>query len=269
MNETKKIIIILVAILVVAGITIGVAVSSASAKEKNLDSAIALIEDKDLHILFLGRPTCTYCEQFEPVISGLSDDYDFEYNYINTDDLTSSGLSTLLEKLNIDAENFGTPYLSITKNGEVVAEQSGYVDRETLFDFLQENGVISEDEEYKSEYPNLNMIDFEQYKEILENDEKQIVVLGQTGCTYCEQTKPILDEVAENNEVTINYLNITNLSEDEFSELMSSLDYLNELESLGTPLTLIIENKEVIAHQDGYAQASVFEDLFKKNDLIK
>ena len=269
MNETKKIIIILVAILVVAGITIGVSVSSASAKEKNLDSAMALIEDKDMHILFLGRPTCSYCEQFEPVITGLSDDYDFEYDYINTDELTSSGLSDLLGRLNINEEEFGTPYLSITKDGEVVAEQSGYVDRETLFDFLKENGVIGEDEEYKSEYPNLNMIDFEQYKEILDNGEKQIVVLGQTGCAYCEQTKPILDDIAEKDDVTINYLNITNISEDEFNELMESLDYLKELESLGTPLTLIVENKEVVAHQDGYAEASVFENLFKENELIK
>ena len=269
MNETKKIIIILVAILVIAGVTIGVSLSSASAKEKNIDSAIELIEDKDLHILFLGRPTCTYCEQFEPVITALSEDYDFDYDYINTDELTSSGLSTLLSKLNIDEENFGTPYLSITKGGKVVAEQSGYVDRETLFDFLKENGAIDENAEYKSEYPNLNMINYEDYKNILDSGEKQIVVIGQTGCAYCEQTKPILDEIAEEDGVTINYLNLTNISEDEFSELMSSVDYLKEMESIGTPLTLIIENKEVIAHQDGYVEKSVFEKTFKDNGLIK
>lgn len=268
MNETKKIIIILIAILIVGGITIGVSISSASAKEKNLDNAIELVEDEKMHILFLGRPTCTYCEQFQPVIDQLTEDYDLKYDYINTDNLTSSGLSTLLKKLNIDEENFGTPYLSITKDGKVVAEQSGYVDRETLFNFLQENGVIAEDVEYKSEYPNLNMIDFSTYKEILESGEKEIVVLGQTGCAYCEQTKPILDEIAEKNDVTINYLNITNITEDEFNELMDSLDYLKELESIGTPLTLIIENKEVVGHQEGYAEESVFENLFKKNGLM-
>ena len=269
MNETKKIIIILVAILVVAGVTVGVAVSSASAKEKNLDSTIELIEDENMHILFLGRPTCTYCEQFEPVITALSEDYDFKYDYVNTDNLTSKGLSTLLAKLNIDEDNFGTPYLSITKNGKVIAEQSGYVDRETLFDFLQENEVISKDAEYKSEYPNLTMIDFEEYKDILASGEKEVIVFGQTGCTYCEQTKPVLDEIAENDGVKINYLNLTNITEDEYTELMESLDYLKELESFGTPLTLIVEDNEVIAHQDGYAEASVFENLFKNNGIIE
>lgn len=269
MNETKKIIIILVAIVIVIGAVIGISISSASAKEKNLDSAIELIEDKDMHILFLGRPTCTYCEQFEPVITALSKDYDFDYDYINTDNLTSSGLSTLLKKLDIDESNFGTPYLSITKDGKVVDEQSGYVDRETLFEFLQDNKVISEDAEYKSEYPNLTMISYDEYKNILDSNEKSIVVIGQTGCAYCEQTKPILDEIAKDDDVTINYLNLTNISEDEFSELMESLDYLKEMESIGTPLTLIIENKEVIGHQDGYAEKSVFEKLFKDNNLIK
>lgn len=269
MNETKKIIIILVAIVIVIGVVIGISISSNNAKEETLNNAIELIENKNTNIILLGRPGCTYCEQFFPVIKQLSEDYNYKYEYINIDNLTSSGLSKLLKKLNINEEDFGTPYLSITKEGKVIAEQSGYADREMLFNFLQENGIISKDEEYKSEYPNLNMIDYDQYKEILETGDKEIIVIGQTGCTYCEQTKPVLDEVAEKNNVKINYLNITNITEDEFSELMDSLDYLKELESLGTPLTLIVEDNKVIAHQDGYSEASVFEKLFKDNELIK
>ena len=202
-------------------------------------------------------------------LSGKIDDYDFDYEYINIDELSSSGLSELLQALNIDESNFGTPYLSITNNGDVTAEQSGALDREALFNFLQESGMIASDVEYKSEYPNLTMIDYARYTEILESGEKSIVVIGQTGCMYCEETKPVLNEIAEEYDITINYLNITDLSEEDSSNLMNSVTYLKELESFGTPLTMVIENQEVVGHQDGYVEKSVFEEFFREQGFIE
>lgn len=269
MNETKKIILILVAIVAVIGLVVGVSIYSSKQSEEKLNDILEEINSDETHLFFLGRPTCSYCVEFTPVIEQLSEDYDFDYEYINIDELSSSGLSELLQALNIDESNFGTPYLSITNNGDVTAEQSGALDREALFNFLQESGMVAGDVEYKSEYPNLTMIDYARYTEILESGEKSIVVIGQTGCMYCEETKPVLNEIAEEYDITINYLNITDLSEEDSSNLMNSVTYLKELESFGTPLTMVIENQEVVGHQDGYVEKSVFEEFFREQGFIE
>lgn len=269
MNENKKIIVFFAALVLVIGLIVGVSVSESKKADKKLESYLNLVDKKDTQLLFLGRPTCTYCVQFTPIIEALSKDYDFKYEYINTDDISSGGLSKLLKKLGIDEEEFGTPYLVVTKAGKVLAEQSGYLDREPLFDFLKEHSVIGQDQEYKDEYPNLTNIDYAKYQELLSSSEKSIVVLGQTGCGYCTRTKPVLDQLAEKYGITINYLNMTDLSEDDSTNLFNSTTYLKELDSLGTPLTMIIQNGEVIDHIDGYNEASAFESVFQKQGLIK
>lgn len=269
MNEKKKIITVFAILLVVIALILGVSISEGKKSEKKLQEYLALVNKKDTQVIFLGRPTCSYCTQFTPVINTLSEDYDFKYQYINTDDLSSSNLSKVLKELEINEEEFGTPYLVVTKNGEVLAQQSGYVDREPLFTFLQDNGVISKEAEYKDEYPNLTMIDYAKYTELLDSSEKSIVVLGQTGCAYCTKTKPVLDKIASKHGITINYLNITDLTEEDSTNLMGSTTYLKELESFGTPLTMIIKDGEVVDHLDGYNEASSFENIFRENGIIE
>lgn len=269
MNESKKIIAVFAVLVVIVGVIIGVSVSESKKAEEKLQKYIEIIDKKDTQLLFLGRPTCSYCVQFQPVIDALKKDYDFKYQYINTDELSSKGLSKILSKLGIDESEFGTPYLSITKGGKVIAEQSGALERKELFDFLKEHELINKDAEYKDEYPNLTMIDYAQYKELLASDQKSIIVIGQTGCGYCTQTKPVIDELAKKHNITINYLNITDLSEEDSSDLMTSTTYLKELDSFGTPLTIITQNGEVVDHLEGYNESSVFENFFKKQEIIK
>ncbi len=269
MNEKKKIVVFFIGLLLVIGLIVGVSISESKKANQKLESYLNLVDKKTTQVIFLGRPTCSYCVQFTPVIEALSKDYSFKYEYINTDDISSSGLSKLLDKLGIDESEFGTPYLVIAKDGKILAEQSGYLDREPLFNFLKENSVIGSDQEYKSEYSHLTNINYTNYQELLASNEKSIVVLGQTGCGYCTQTKPVLDELAEKYGIVINYLNMTDLSEEDSSNLFNSTTYLKELESLGTPLTMVIENGEVVDHIDGYNEASAFESVFRKQGLIK
>lgn len=269
MNENKKIVVFLIGLLLVIGLIVGVSISESKKANQRLENYLNLVDKKTPQVLFLGRPTCSYCVQFTPVIETLSKDYSFKYEYINTDDLSSSGLSKLLEKLGVDESEFGTPYLVVAKDGKVLAEQSGYLDREPLFQFLQEHSVIEKDQEYKDEYSHLTNINYEKYQELLSSSEKSIVVLGQTGCGYCTQTKPVLDQLAEKYGIAINYLNMTDLSEEASSNLFNSTTYLKELDSLGTPLTMIIQNGEVLEHVDGYNEASTFESAFRKQGLIK
>jgi thiol-disulfide isomerase/thioredoxin len=92
-----------------------------------------------------------------------------------------------------------------------------------------------------SAYKNINFIKYDDFKHLYDNSDSTILVLGQTGCGYCTQYKPIIDEIAKEENLDINYLDISNLSETEWSNLMKDLDsYFKDNEEWGTPLTLIV-----------------------------
>ena len=267
MNENKKLLVILGIVVLVILAIIGSSVLGTKKQEETIKEIEKLMDSKTGELIYLGRPTCTYCEKFSPILESASDKYQFGYYYLNTDELSSTNLTKVLELLEIDPDSFGTPTLAVVKNGKKEAVQPGYTDAEGLFKFLQSNKIISEDAAYESDDANLNKIDYEQYKEIINSNEKQIIVFAQTGCSHCEEARPNLNEIAKDYDITINYLNITDLSADDQSSMTESLDILKD--GFGTPLTIIIENKKVIDSLEGFESKDSMIDFFKKNGFIE
>ena len=68
--------------------------------------------------------------------------------------------------------------------------------------------------------------------------------------------------------LTINYVNTDNFSEDDWTKFNSSLSYLNS-EQWGTPLTLIVQNGEVVAENNGYTELEEIKKFFTDNGFGK
>lgn len=238
-------------------------------------------------VLYIGRTGCGYCEAFTPYMNYLSETYNFTYYYLDTNDISSEELKTLLEKVGQDYEEFGTPYVVFLENGEKYDEIPGYIEEATLFEKLQTNGIIASDQVYissestvsnsdtsstsedDSSYTNLSFIDYNKYNEIYESNQKSIVVLGQTGCGACKSFKPVINEIAGENNVPINYLDLTQLSSEDANKVLDSLSsYLDTLDSWGTPFTLVIENKKVVSSLSGYNEKDTTVEFFKKQGFI-
>ncbi len=268
MNQTKKLIIILAVIAAFVGLGLFLGLSAGQTKQKYMDEYTSAIKAKGRHVIYIGRSGCSYCQQFSPILNEITKEYNVKYTYVNTDNISDEGLEKILKMLNINSDNFGTPYMVVVKDGKPVAEQSGFVERDVLFSFLQNNGMIDKDEKLVSEYANLTNISYSDYEKILESKKRSVIVIGQTGCTYCNQTKPIINEIAKEYNITINYLNLTELSQDDNKALFSSLSYLKDLENFGTPLTLVIEDKEVVEALEGYKEKSEFVKFLKKVNVI-
>lgn len=94
-------------------------------------------------VIYIGRPSCGYCTKFSPILEDVSEKYDFEYYYINSDEITEIELVTILTKLGVSTTSFGTPYLAVVQNSKVKSEQPGYVEKETLVEFLEEYDIIN------------------------------------------------------------------------------------------------------------------------------
>lgn len=263
MNETKKIItIFIIAIIAIIGV-VGINYVTQKENQKTIDKFQKIMDSETEELIYIGSPTCGYCQQFAPVLKEITETYDLKYEYLNTSEISGSTLTKLLNMLGTDAS---TPQIVVVKEGKVVNIQSGYTDREGFFKFLQDNGVISKDEKLEPTDANLNKIDYTAYDELINSGEEEIIVVAQTGCTYCESAKPVLNTMAEEYDMDINWLNLTDLSEEDQTNLMNSLDIFNE--DFGTPLIMIVKDKEVIDSITGFESQEKYEDFFKENGLI-
>ena len=107
-------------------------------------SFIEVFNSSSKRLVYIGRPTCTFCQKLSPILEEVTKEYNIDYYYINTDEIQSNELAAILLKLGRKTSTFGTPYLAIVQNGEKIGEQPGYVEKEGLIEFFEKNGLVEE-----------------------------------------------------------------------------------------------------------------------------
>jgi len=280
-KERKKTIIVTVSLAVIALIlmlcfifielkdmgVIGSAESNEIMKEFNYT-----YNSNEKKVIYYASSECGYCELQKPILEVIAKDYDIEYYSIDSTLLSNSQRNTILEKLDIE---HATPTTVIVKDGKVLDTQVGYTDGRELVEFFKENKIVPKDAEYSAE-KYLTYVDYEEYKNLIRSEETNIIVVGQTSCSHCIAIKPALNSVAGKYDLTINYLNLTDLTEDESESFFESLEKIEyndpdflEDGSFGTPLTLIVENGKVTDYISGSKTISQLVREFKKAGLIE
>jgi len=226
---------------------------------------------KERKIIFYASSSCGYCELQKPILETIAEDYDMEYLEIDAATLGAKQRKEIVEKLEIEG---ATPTTVIVQNGKVIDVAEGYTEGRYYVEFFASNELLPEDAVYSKE-DNLTFIDFDEYEEVVEEKGTHVVVIGKTTCPNCIAIKPALSKVAGKYDLTINYLNLTELSEDEYSDFQEILkeigyndpDFVAE-GSFGVPLTLIVENGKVKDYISGNRTNSQLVRAFKKIGLI-
>ena len=118
-----------------------ITLENAGFNEVTIDEYLDLIKEDKQNIILVARPTCGYCEKFTPILKKAKDDMKLTINYINTDNFTSEDWEKFEASLDYYSNNeWGTPLVLITKNGEVVADNGGYVELDAIKSFFKANG---------------------------------------------------------------------------------------------------------------------------------
>ena len=82
---------------------------------------------------------------YKPVVESVQSKYeDLSIYWFHTDKLSNADYSTLSGTYDISDTFKGTPYTMLTYHGVLIDYISGYVDEDTLVQFLIDNGVINE-----------------------------------------------------------------------------------------------------------------------------
>lgn len=118
-----------------------ITLETAGFNELSLNEYLEVIKKDEKSIILVARPTCPYCEKFSPILKEAMDDMNLTINYIDTDKFSNEDWTTFSESLAyLNSEEWGTPLILIVQNGEVIAENNGYVDLSTIKSFFKANG---------------------------------------------------------------------------------------------------------------------------------
>lgn len=281
MMSKKKKSIILVTLLVIVALTIISIFAIKDLKQSGLvtNSEVKKImkdfnkyfNKKDRTVIYYASTSCGYCELQTPILETIASDYDMDYLYVDSSKLPSKQRNEVLDKLDIE---HATPTTVIVEDGEVIDKAVGYTDGRAYVEFFSKNNLIPADAVYSAE-KNLTYITYSEFKDIVSKDDTSIIVLGQTTCSHCIAVKPALNSIAEEYDLTINYLNLTDISEEQYNNLVEDLKSLEyddsdfvEENSFGTPLTLIVKNQKIYSYINGERSKSQFIKELKKAEII-
>lgn len=260
MNEIKRLIVVLSVTAVLLFSIIGFVFIGNKNSKSVYESFKEKFNGETNSLIYIGRPTCGYCNLLTPSLDDMKQRYNFEYTYINVDEISESILNKILQDLQI--KEVGTPYMAVVSGGKVIGVQNGYADYDETFKFLQNNSIISSEEKLL-----LNYISYTEYENLIKSKEKSIIVVGQSTCSYCINAKLVLNNIAEKNNTKINYLNVSYLTEQEITKFTSSFDYFGT-DTWGTPVTIIVQKGKIIDMIEGYATEEEYTEFFEKNEVL-
>ena len=263
MDEKKKMIVLFSIVAAVILLIVGGSVYENHKSEKALEDFYNTFKSTDNKLVMIGSSSYTYNDSDKVILDQLSEEYGMEYFYIDVDKLTQSCVKKVYSKLDIDDDNFGGIFIAVVKDDEIVDSLDGYTNDTELLEFVKKYNLVGTDAKLV-----LNHVDYSGYKKVVKSEDAKILVLGQTTCGHCARVKPILSKISKDKNITINYLDLTKLSQEEREKLSKYLPFLDEIE-WGTPLTLIVKNGEVLDSVNGALDYDGYVKLFKNNDLIK
>lgn len=211
-----------------------------------------ILNENTNDVLFLGRPSCIFCNLLKPILEETSEKYHIQYRYINTDWLTKKELEKVLEKLRIKKESFSTPRLIITNGNRIKDHYIGYMDDINLFYYFQRNGLIDENEVFKDPYPNVERLSSEEYFKILDEKEDTEVLIGRIGD---KNTNEILKEASDQKRGLKFLSPSVFLTEEEGIRFNETLKDMKEDAEI--PILLEIKNGKVTKIMDGIKKANL------------
>ena len=112
------------------------------------------------------------------------------------------------------------------------------------------------------------IIDVDKYLEILNGDELSVVIVGRSGCEYCQIAEPILQKISKDYDLDINYLSVDTFDKEDNDRFLESDSYFKEKGGVATPTILIIEDKEIKTRLEGLYTTDDYISFFKENSVI-
>lgn len=111
-------------------------------KQVTPDEFVEAFKGSETQVIYIGRPTCSYCAAFLPTLQQAQKDYNYTTLYLNIDEVDSSEISKITELDEWLNTYYGTtPLVIVVKDGKIQGEGwVGYAEYDTFTAYLENLG---------------------------------------------------------------------------------------------------------------------------------
>ncbi len=100
------------------------------------------IQKEEPVVTVLGLTTCGHCQLYKPTIEKLQSKYNFKLYFFELDTLTEEEREIVETTYDLATYGSSVPFTYIVKGKNIVAEETGFEDRETTLNFLKDHKII-------------------------------------------------------------------------------------------------------------------------------
>lgn len=241
-------------------------------KEKNIISQVIgnpkkIIEEydeafnlKEPIIIYIANNKHDLSKKNNSKISSFCKEYSINYLFVEGYKLNEKQKLRLLNKLNYS--DIHDELIVFLDEGEV-KEVSEFIpkDESEYFDKASNYGIID-----SSSAESLVTIDFNKFKSIVSEQNKNVIVIGSNDCKYCEQLKPIIGKIGIQNNLKIYYVEFKEEDFNIINEYFKSIGY-NGI--ISYPLVIVSENNQVLDRVIGLSNKDIYLKKFKEMGVIQ
>lgn len=123
--------------------------------------------------------------------------------------------------------------------------------------------IEEENKKAEESISNLTVINVSKMKELFSSNDTKIIFVGSLTCPHCTAIKPVINSVVKDLNVTVYYLELSTMTDEENNEYYSINELLKNNNSI--PLVMAVKNNEVIDSFVGEKDSKDVEKFLKKN----
>lgn len=123
--------------------------------------------------------------------------------------------------------------------------------------------IEEENKKAEESISNLTVINVSKMKELFSSNDTKIIFVGSLTCPHCTAIKPVINSVVKDLNVTVYYLELSTMTDEENNEYYSINEFLKNNNSI--PLVMAVKNNEVIDSFAGEKDSKDVEEFLKKN----
>lgn len=142
-----------------------------------------------------------------------------------------------------------------------IALTSFFVMKKTYDESQKE--IEEENKKAEESISNLTVINVSKMKELFSSNDTKIIFVGSLTCPHCTAIKPVINSVVKDLNVTVYYLELSTMTDEENKEYYSINEFLKNNNSI--PLVMAVKNNEVIDSFVGEKDSKDVEEFLKKN----
>ena len=126
-----------------------------------------------------------------------------------------------------------------------------------------DSGNVSSDE-----MKDFIIIDTDKYLELYKGDKTSVVMIGRSGCEFCQTAEPIIKNIMYEKKIDVYYLSTDGFDSEDREKMLNSDKYFQEKNGMPTPLLLLVKNAKIVDKVEGLISKDEYIEFFDNNKII-